>query len=270
MAIAPGMVIEAPEPGRRRYGLFDAAAGPLPLPTHAQAGGVRYVPNGCGEAYAYPVVCDSTPPEKPVDGDDELIETGVFAVLSTLECTQVGYTEAELRTKALRRLEGSEQAAVERVLWGGLDLEGNALPGVRSLTDVDAAIPFPFDPDDASISEVVGALERYAYATQGYGFQAVIHAPIEVAAFAFSAGLVQMDGPRKVTPMGSIWSFGAYESGSAWITGQTTVWRSEISLASAFDRVTNARLLLAERTYAVAFDCFAGRVSYDPLEAVSP
>jgi hypothetical protein len=267
MAIVPGMVITAPEPGRRRYGLFDAAAGPLALPAHGQGGGVRYVPNGCGQAYAYPVNCEADPPDKPIDTDNEIVDSGVFAVLATLNCAPVGYTPAEQEAKVLRRLEGAEQAAVERALWGGLDLEGNPLE-ILNLDESAVDIGGSYDSD--SISDVVGALERYAYAVQGYGYPAVLHAPVEVAAIAFQAGIVLQDGPRKVTPMGTAWSFGAYESGSVWITGQTTVWRSEIQVASGLDQATNQMLLLAERTYAVAFDCFAGVASFDPLEVTSP
>lgn len=270
MTIIPGLIVPAPEPLGRRYGLLDAASGPLDLPTHGQGGGVRYVPNGCGSAYAYGVACyeaPATPPDKPIDTDDDEVSTGVFAVLSTLNCGAPGYDEATLRAKVLRRLESDEQSTVETALWSGLDFEGNSLD-IRSLSGEAVDIGLSFTPD--TVSEAVAALERYAYFTQGYGGVAYIHAPIEVAAFAASEGmLVERNGIRRVTPMGSVWVFGAYPAGSMIITGQTTVWRSEVSVASAFDRVTNERLLLAERTYAIGFDCFAGSVEFDPLEEVT-
>lgn len=266
MALIPAPSVAAPQPLRRRYGLFDAASGPIDLATHGQGGGVRYVPDTCGEAYAYGVNCYEAgdAPVKPLDGDNDEVNTGVFAVLSTLNCGAVGYTLDEYRAKVRRRLESVEMAAVERSLWTGLDFEGNPL-GVLHLAgqaeDVDAG----YDP--GLITDVVGALERYAYTEQGYGFTAYVHAPIEVAAFAAEAGLVLPDGNRKVTPMGSVWVFGAYPAGDVIITGQTTVWRSpEINVYDAFDTTTNERLLVAERTYAVAFDCFAGRAEFNPLE----
>lgn len=267
MALIPGYAVTAPEPGRRRYGLFDAAAGPLDLPAHGQGGGIRYVPNTCGEAYTYGVNCyagGDPAPEKPIDPDAEQIETGVFAVLATLACNAVGNTLDEYRTKVRRRLEGAEQAAVERSLWSGLDFEGNALD-IRNLSSEAADIDPGYDP--GLITDVVGALERHAYTEQQYGYAAYIHAPIEVAAFAAEAGLVLADGPRKVTPLGSIWSFGAYPAGQVIVTGQTTVWRDpETSVYDAFDQATNQRLLVAERTYAVSFDCFAGSAEFNPLE----
>lgn len=268
MAIIPGMTVPAPEPLRRRYGLFDAATGPLDLPAHGEGGGIRYVPVTCGEVYTLGVDCydPGEAPVKPVDGDSEQIETGVFLTMASLSCGAVGYSTAELETKVLRRLEMNDQAAVERGLWSGLDFEGNSLQ-IRSLDSEAVDIGGNYDP--GLLTDVVGALERYAYTEQGYGSVAYLHAPIEVAAFAAEAGLVLPDGPRKVTPTGSVWVFGAYPAGEIIVTGQTTVWRANPDVVTSFDRTSNEVLLLAERSYAVSFDCFAGRAEFDPLEVIS-
>lgn len=269
MAIIPGLVVPAPEPLRRRYGLFDAASGPIDLPSHGEGGGVRFVPATCGEAYAYGVACyggETAAPEKPLDGDTEEVQAGVFAVLSTLNCGAVGYTDEEYRGKVLRRLEATEQAAVERAFWSGLDFEGNSL-GILALDSEASDVPTNYDP--ALITDVVGALERYAYTDNQYGGVAYLHAPIEVAAFAAEAGLIVQDGPRKITPLGSVWSFGAYPAGSVIVTGQTAVWRApEIQVYDSFDRTTNEVFLVAERAYSVGYECFAGRAEFDPLEEV--
>ena len=77
MAMIPGMVVPAPARLRRRYGLFDAASGPLDLPTHGEGGGVRFVPD-CGRSLAYGVTCyeaPATPPVKPLDTDAAEVET---------------------------------------------------------------------------------------------------------------------------------------------------------------------------------------------------
>ena len=271
MALVPAPIVPAPEPLNQRYGLFTAASGPLDLPSHGEGGGVRYVPNACGQAYAYGVTCydgDTPAPVKPGDTDNDEVNTGVFAVLSTLNCSAPGYSLEEFTAKVLRRLESAEQSAVEKALWSGLDLEGNALD-ILTLTGQAVDVDAGYDP--GLITDVVGALERYAYTEQEYGYRAFIHAPVEVAAFAAEAGLVVPDGNRKVTPMGSVWVFGAYGSGSVIITGQTTVWRAGATqVYNAFDQVSNERLLVAERAYAVGFDCFAGRAEFDPLEVTSP
>lgn len=270
MALIPGMSVTPPEPNRRRYGLFDAAAGPLDLDVHGQGGGIRYVPDTCGEAYVWGVNCydPGEAPSKPVDPGNGEVETGVFAVLATLNCAPGGYTDSELQRQVLRRLEGAEQAAVERALWSGLDNAGDSL-GTRSIASEGVNVPTNYDP--GLITDVVGALERFAYFTQGYGYGAVIHAPVEVAAFAAEAGLILADGNRRVTPLGSVWAFGAYPAGQVAVTGQTTVWRApSAELAQGFEQTTNQMLLLAERTYAVSFDCFAGLAEFDPLEVTSP
>lgn len=271
MAIIPGRVVPAPEPLRRRYGLFDAAAGPLDLPSHGDGGGVRFVPMACGQAYAYGVNCyvgEVSAPEKPMDPGADEVATGVFVVLATLGCGLVGYTNEENLATVRRRLEGTEQPAVERALWSGVDFEGNSL-GTLALSDEAEPVTGGFDP--ALITDVVGALERYAYTDLGYGGVAYLHAPIEVAAFAAEAGLIVPEGPnRKVTPLGSVWAFGAYPAGSIIVTGQTAVWRTpEIQVYNSFDQNTNEVVLVAERAYSVAFECFAGQAEFDPLEEVS-
>lgn len=267
MTIVPAPLIAAPEPLGRRYGLFDAASGPIDLPDHGEGGGVRYVPETCGRTLAYGVTCyggEVVSPAKPVDPGNDEIETGVFVALSTLGCGAAGYTLEEYRAQVRRRLEAGEQAAVERALWSGLDFEGNPLQ-IRTLEGEAVAVDPGYDP--ALITDVLGALERHAYTEVGYGYRAYIHAPVEVASFAAEAGLVLPDGPRKVTPLGSVWVFGAYPAGSVKVTGQTTVWRApEIQVYDAFDRLTNERLLVAERAYSVGFDCFAGEAEFNPLE----
>lgn len=267
MSMIPAPIVPAPEPLRRRYGLFDAASGPLDLPNHGEGGGVRFVPVSCGSAYAYGVTCyqgEVAAPDKPLDGDNAEIETGVFVAFSTLNCGAPGYSTEEMRTKVRRRLECAEQAAVERALWTGLDVDGNTLD---TLSLSGSAVPVDPGYDPALITDVVGALERYAYTEQEYGGVAYIHAPVEVAAFAAEAGLVIPDGARKVTPLGSVWVFGAYPAGDVIVTGQTTVWRgSEVQVYNSFDQRTNELVMVAERAYSVAFECFAGSAEFNPLE----
>lgn len=269
MALIPAPIVPAPEPLRRRYGLFDAASGPIDLPRHGEGGGVRYVPVTCGEAYAYGVTCytgEVAAPEKPLDADAAEVSSGVFAVLATMLCSATGYTQEEFRGKVLRRLEANEQPAVERAFWSGLDFEGNSLD-ILALDAEASAVTSGYDP--GLITDVIGALERYAYTDQGYGGVAYLHAPVEVAAFAAEAGLIVQDGPRKVTPLGSVWAFGAYPAGEVIVTGQTGIWRApEIQVYNAFDTATNEVVLVAERAYSVAFECFAGRAEFDPLEEV--
>jgi len=282
MAIVPGRLVPAPESPRRRYGLFTAASGPLDLPEHGEGGGVRYVPVTCGLARPYGVTCyegETSAPVKPLDPDNDLVETGVFVALATLACNAVGYTEEELVAKVRRRLANGEQGAVEEALWTGEDFEGNPL-GILNLTEGAETVTVH---DELDIAHVVAALEDYAYRVNDYGGVAYIHAPVAVAAHAHEANQIIYDGPLMRTPYGSVWVFGgAYPgtgdagdeppAGGAYlhVTGQTTVWRSaEENVYSAFSPTTNERVMVAERAFSVGFDCFNGRAIFDPLGGVS-
>ena len=60
-------------------------------------------------------------------------------------------------------------------------------------------------------------------------------------------------------------------AGEMAVTGQVTVWRSpEIQVYDSFENETNERLLVAERAYSVAFECFAGTADINLLEVTSP
>lgn len=286
MSIIPGPLIPGPEPLRRRYGLFTAASGPVDLPPHGRGGGVRYVPVTCGVAHPYPIECKpdgsgvQPPPEgKPVNSDNEEVPAGVFAVVASIECGSVGYTAAEFETKVRRRLANGEQGAAELALWTGLDPNGNVL-GIPHLAETATDVP---QSSDTFLDEVVGDLEDWAYRDQGYGNVAYIHAPVMVAAHAADHNLVVDDGPLKRTPFGSIWVFGggyprtgaggaAPPAGGTFlhITGQVQVWRAPQEFVypvdQTMDRTGNQRLLIAEREYAIGFDCMNGRALFDPLE----
>lgn len=288
MALIPGRLVTAPEPLRRRYGLFTAASGPVDLPSpHGQGGGVRYVPVTCGQAHPYPINCYDglveVPEEgKPRDPDNTLVEARPFMVVASIECGSVGYTSAEDEARVRRRLEAGEQGGAEFAFWTGLDRNGNDLDIVSlagSAEDITVA-------DELDIIEVVAALEDYAYRAQDYGYAAFLHAPVSVTAHAAESNLIVQDGPLMRTPYGSVWVFGGGYPGSGQgateppdggtfihVTGQVTVWRAEsehvFPVDQTMDRSTNQRLLVAEREYAIGYDCLNGRAAYDPLGGVS-
>lgn len=279
MALIPGPSVPAPEPLGRRYGLFDAASGPLDLPRHGEGGGVRYVPETCGTGRAIGVACydPGEAPDKPIDTVPDEVGTGVFVALATIACNAVGWTQAEYEAKARRTLEATEQGVAEATFWTGEDYLGADI-GVLDLEKTAEAI-FPPAAGIDEIATVLATLEDYAYRTHQYGYRAYIHAPSRFAPYAAEAMLMVKDGNRWATPNGSIWVFGGGYPGtgaggaSGWpgggflhITGQTTLWRApEIQVSSAFDPETNTRMAIAERAYAVAYDCFNARAEFNPL-----
>lgn len=273
MALIPGPIVAQPQSLGRRYGLLTAAIGPLDLPSpHGLGGGVRYEDETCGTAHPYPTNCDPEDnPAKPQDDGNAEVEARPFAVVAGMLCGALGFTEAEFRAKIERRLESGEQWAAEYALWHGETEAGLSLDieSIGTAADVDASQAY----DPSHLASVVAALEGWAYGDQHYDGTAFIHAPVGVAAWGNAFGdLVIRDGNRYRTPMGSIWVFGGgYPSDEGLrITGQTTVWRSATSFTfppdQTMDRTTNQRHLVAEREYAIGFDCFVGAAEFTPLE----
>lgn len=257
MALTPAPVVDAPEPRGLRYGLFLAASGPIDLPERGgRGGGVLYEPVGCGRAYRYPVECDDTPPEKTFDLGDEDIYAPPFLVYSSLTCGSVGTNAAAIEATLRRRLANGEQGQVEAEL--------------ATLLAADSQPIAASDPGD--IVYVVAELEQWLYGTALYGNTGVIHAPFLAAAQAQAAGLVVES--RAVpglltTRLGTAWSFGNYpDNGVIYITGNVAVYRSPDVLIpppeQTFDRIHNQWYAVAEREYAVAWDCVAAQIPYTP------
>lgn len=279
--IIPGPLIAGPEPIGRRYGILTAAAGPIELPRGGRGGGVRYVPVTCGTARLWPIVCvDGVPgaTAKEFDPRPDVFDAEPFLVYGSVNCGRIGYAAEEFQAMAMRNLADGEQGAVELALWTGEDEAGNPL-GITNLADTAVTVPVAADGD---FTAVVAALEAYAYRTAGYGNVAYIHAPTEAASWAADHYLIVKDGPLLKTPLGSIWIFGGGYPGTGeagaeppgggfymHVTGQVTVWRAgEVAINpvdQSMDRSTNEVLVLAEREYAVGFDCLNGRSLFNPL-----
>lgn len=256
MALTPAPVVVAPEPRALRYGLFTAATGPVDLPSlGGMGGGVRYEPVSCGRAYRYPVECDDSPPSKVFDPADTYVDAAPFVVYSSLTCGSVGQDAASIEAKVRRRLANGEQAQVE-----------------AELSDLLVAAPqVVTSSDPGDIVSVVAELEEWLYDTSLYGNVGVIHAPIAAAELAQAAGIVVESKPVPgllTTRLGTAWSFGNYVPGVIHITGSVTVYRSPDVMVpppeQTFDRTTNQWHAIAEREYAVAWDCLAAQAIFTP------
>ena len=280
--IIPGPLITAPAPLGRRYGILSAAAGPIDLEPHGVGGGVRYVPLTCGEAHSWPIECTEGVPgatEKQGDAGDEEFSANPFTVYASYLCGSLGYSAREFTDKVRRRLANGEQGAVEYALWtGNSDVAGADL-GIENFQDSGVAITVA---NDLSLTSVISAMEEWAYSTMGYGNVAYIHAPVSLAAHFSNEHLLRRENGLYRTEFGSVVIFGggypgtgaagaAPPAGGAYlhITGQTTVYRSAeefvYPVPETLDRGNNQYFLLAEREYAVAFDCMVGRALFNPL-----
>lgn len=252
MAMTPATIVPAPEPLAKRYGLFLAAAGPLPFPDGRLGGDITYEPVACGTAHTLENDCvdQDTPVEKTFDDGDDWVEAQTFIVYATLVCGSVG--AGDLETRLRRRLDNGAQSAVEERL--SAILEANAV-----------SVPAPVD---TAASSVIGELEQWMYGTQGYGNVAYIHAPFRMASYLHKGTLLWTDSVGRVrTRLGSVVVFGNYtDDGSVFISGQTAVWRDpEVSMPpreQVLNRTNNNFYMLGEQTYAVAYECAAGVAQY--------
>lgn len=256
MPITPHAIVPAPEPRGLRYGLLTAAAGPLDLPAPAgRGGGVQYDPVSCGFARLYPVECDGPPPAKTFDPGDDWVTSEPVVAYATVECDAVGSAVAAQETKVARRLANGEQSVAEQALDAVLSTAGGPVVPVPKATDM---------------RSVVGALEQWLYGPDGanYGNVGYLHAPLRLAAAADA--VMKRDGPLWRTQLGTVWVFGAYpDDGTVRISGHVTVWRSPDVYVSpagqSLDRATGTYRLIAEREYAVAYDCVTAEATFSEV-----
>lgn len=252
MPITPAPSVTAPEPYGRRYGLLTAAAGPLDLPAGRLGGGVTYEPVSCGVAHAVALDCvnPEDPETKTFDAGDEWTEAAPFVAYATIQCGSVGARDIETRVQ--RRLVNGEQGAVERFL------------GAQLTAAATTVVP----PVSTEMHSVVGALEHWLYSDQGYPSVGFIHAPVRLASYlADGVPLTPDSGGRLRTRMGTVVVFGDYpDDGGMFVTGHVTLWRApDIHTPprpQVLNRTNNNLYMLAEREWAVAWDCVAGVADY--------
>lgn len=275
MSVTPPARIEAPSPGRLRYGLFTAAP-PAELVGRALGGGYVYEPDHCESAHLAISQCVVESPQAKTFDEGTNVEALPFAVYASVLCGTLGYSFTEFEAKARARLAAGEQGAAELALWTGLTDVGGTSLGIDGFNNSSPTTVTVDDPD--SIVHVVAALEEFAYLTNGYGYQAFIHAPASVAAFAGEARLVIDDDGLLRTPYGSVWVFGGGYPGTdsggtvpaggtaLYVTGQVNVWRAADAhvpdTPQTLDRTANQQYVLAEREYAASFDCLLGQATY--------
>lgn len=279
----PAVVLPAPPTSAMplRYGLLQAAVGPLELPVNARSGGLKYVTPLCADGFGYEIACIDVQADKSADFDQGLnVVTGTpFMIYATLQCGAAGYSFEENRSFVVERLKGVEQGVLEEIFSTSTFGQGPGLLGADGITTVVGG--------GTTALDVVSELERAMYcgASLKYGAPAYLHMPIPVFnELKAVTGLLSFDGTRWRTPMGSVVSSGCYAGntpagaapadGTFWvyITGQTTVWRASdndihvYDREGSLDRTTNQWLLIAEREYVVTYECggFAKAVTLWP------
>lgn len=262
------MLIQDPNPGTIRYGLFSVARGPLELPRHGRDGGLTWQSVDCGEGQGLEINCQADLVAKETGTPPELVAATPFAVYARLNCAPVGHTPEEFASMAQRRLTFVEQTLVEEIFSAELFGQSPGLGNNANAVDVGPAL-------DAV--EALAQLEDSYY--QVGGTVGVIHVPHVFAPFLMAEHQLVRDGSVWRTAAGSVVSIGQYlgvgpngappAGGTTWLymTGPVTVWRSSQAfvspIAGALDRSTNQVDMLVEREYVVGYSCgpFATQVT---------
>lgn len=267
---APRLLIDAPTPTPRPFGLLAAAQVVTGEEGDRWENGVEWQGFPCGPASGLAIDCPPTNLKDAQFQDGDLTGGDPFVVYATDRCGPVGRTLAEAQGRASALLAGGEGYTLERAVWTGE--HGNS-PALAHADTVDTTPPG----DTASLLGAIAILEGWlAGNVRGLG---MIHAPVQAAVYLAEAGAIRQDGQRFVTTLGTPVAFGAgYEvntgpdgvqapAGEVWLyaTGMTQVRRSEVILNPETDgeslaHRTNDRLVVAERVYVVTWPCGAAGV----------
>lgn len=274
VATTPPVPVPKPTPSLPlRYGIFQAAVGPLDMPEHAITGGVRYETSICGIGQGYDVKCAAPHDSKTAfwTGNGVTSVIGApFVVLATIQCGTVGYTYEEFQALTMERLKSVEQSAVEQIF--SQSTFGQS-PGLITGDGIETIVGA-----GDNVVDVLSELERARYCggvnnTNQYGPPGYLHVAIPVINYLKREHLIDFDGTRWRTAMGTVVSAGCYANntpagavpadGVFWmyITGQTTIWRTpddQVQIApveGSLNRTTNQFLMMAEREYVVTYEC---------------
>ncbi len=274
VATIPPVTVEKPTPfPPRRYGLLQAAVGPLDLPIHGRNGGMQYVTGLCGTGFGYEIECVDDQDSKAAaftENGSTTVLGAPFIVFATMQCGTAGFTFEENRALVMERLRGVEQSVVETVFSTSTFGQSPGLVTADGITTVTGA--------GDTVVDVLSELERARYCgftgnlTQ-YGPPGYLHVAIPVLNALKAQHLVEWDGTRWRTPMGTVVSAGCYANntpagaapadGVFWmyLTGQTTIWATPDSavqvapVEGSLDRTNNQFLMMAEREYVVTYEC---------------
>lgn len=250
-----------------RYGLFQAAIGPLDFPDlHMRGGGLWYANAMCEGGQGYEINCIEALDTKVFSDEGMNIVTAIpFVVFSSYECLPTqGIEWAE--NMARQKFRSVEQAVVESIFSSGAFAQAPSLAN-------NPAVVEPALGGATDLVDIISVLETALYCTSQYGPAGVIHAPITVINRMKAEHLIEFSNGRWRTPMGTVVSAGCYSvldpdgaepaAGTFWIyiTGQTAVYRTAwgeeevIPVQGAWNRTTNEYRGVVEREYALTFEC---------------
>jgi hypothetical protein len=275
--------VDQPAVGTIQYGLFTAANGPFPMPSHGDVGGVQYLEEHCGQAHLLAAASCSEPTIAASSTLDACDGTAIglpFQVVAGLKAGAFPYDAAEVERRVRIRLADNAQYVAEQAFWGGnADVQAALVrPELNGGSGILDVTPAPGTP--VTLEYGVGLLED---ALAQYSSPGVFHARPLVTPYLVQRQLMPL--PQRAargltgvqyTPMGNVWSFGrgysgnkpnndatAPVAGTAYIaaTGPVTIWRDENVFVTppekTFNRAGNGWQVTAQQAYATTVDCVA-------------
>jgi hypothetical protein len=284
-APCPRLYVRVPTPTPRRYGLIASAVTVNETDPHF-ACGVQFEPVSCDVSHSWCQVCPPTGDGKTLDRGVALVEADPFTVYADLACSAPSMTDPVMKDRVTSTLTLGEGRAVETVFWTGLagpeepDDESDPCSIMPHLAD-DTAETGAVTLSETPLTPVGAMVELESAMGECYGGDAYIHVPSGALAALAQHGYIQRDGNVLRTLAGSVVVVGggypgtapdgtAPVAGSSWIyaTGTVYIWRGPVSFVAGdpgqyINRANNDAVLIAERTFVLAWDCchFATPVS---------
>lgn len=214
-----------------------------------------------------PLIEADPPAKTPRQNGVPYLEGDAFTLYAVHQCAPVGRTEEQDIARAGRLLTNGEGRGLDRVLLTGVT-EAGVLPH-SLVAQAEAA-----DENPNPIDIALGVLE--AQIAHQYGGVGVIYLPRMLALAAFSRSLLVGNGQRLTTATGTpvalvdVVELGEEFALTAFATGALTVHRGAVQTLPALDRLTNTRTVIAERSYAVGWDCPTVYADIDVATLIPP
>jgi hypothetical protein len=258
-------LIKPPPVPPRPYGLFDVALGPMPFPNPGAMGaGIQYVPDTCeDDVFLYAMNCPAVSGSKTFSPIDPAVSGDPFGVITSYQCSSIGYSFDEARQRVLTRMQLREQRAVERRVWQGSPQGGiGGLPGLfQSATSLGAA---------TCPTQAVQMLEQALADNAIVG--GLIHARPAMSSHLSRSYQLQRPNARQInTWLGTPVAFGQGYDGTGptgqavtatteWMyaSGRVLIWQSDVDvppIGPNMNLATNTVFTFAEKIFNVIVEC---------------
>lgn len=211
------------------------------------------------------------PNDKDLDQVAGWISGFRFAAYGGVTCKSVGMDMADQKAQVERAFNAGESTAVERAFLKTRFIEDADVGHTDPWWDA----PVDITPAGGAVKPVVGVAMLEGFARDNYVGVPTLHVPVEIGSLLLAPLPLQPVGSELRTHLGSKVAVGggydypntgpdgtAATAGEKWIyaTGEVLVLRGETQVLQSVERSNNDVVVLAERPYVGAVDCFAAAI----------